>query len=171
MDPFYEGLAVYGDEYEHGGVRMRLARKTMRRLVAFGKRDFAFVSASDRPPPPSGGDGGGGAWVSGTVSVVTDAIPRAGGYVRAYQDSVAFYEAMDDDVSTGSPRMRLTIVFRIDLNDSTHGGGGGYVPMFVYVRTVGVTGMASVQNMKRLIAERRTEGSSPRTTGVKVVRR
>ena len=161
MDPFYEGLSVYGDEYEHDGVRMRLARKTMRRLVAFGKRDFAFVSVSDRRPPPSeggdgDGDGDGGAWVSGTVSVITDAIPKTGGYVRAYQDSVAFYEALDDDVSTGSSRMRLTIVFRIDLNDSTKyggwGGGGGYVPMFVYVKTVGVTGMASVQNMKRLIA-------------------
>ena len=154
MDPFYEGLSVYGDEYEHDGVRMRLARKTMRRLVTFGKRDFAFVSVSDIPPPRSeGGDGDGGAWVSGTVSVVTDAIPKTGGYVRAYQDSVAFYEALDDDVSTGSSRMRLTIVFRIDLNDSTkYDGRGGYVPMFVYVKTVGVTGMASVQNMKRLIA-------------------
>ena len=130
MDPFYEGLSVYGDEYEHDGVRMRLARKTMRRLVAFGKRDFAFVSVSDRRPPPSeggdgDGDGDGGAWVSGTVSVITDAIPKTGGYVRAYQDSVAFYEALDDDVSTGSSRMRLTIVFRIDLNDSTKYGGWG----------------------------------------------
>jgi hypothetical protein len=153
MDPFYEGLAVYG-EYEHGGVRMRLARKTTRRLVAFGKRDFAFVSASDRPRSDDG------AWVSGTVSVVADAIPRAGGYVRAYQDSVAFYEALDDDESTGKPRMRLTIVFRLDLNDSADGGGGGYVPMFAYVRTVGATGMASVQNMKRLIAEANRGGSS-----------
>ena len=132
---------------------MRLARKTIKRLAAFGKRDFAFVSVSDRPRS------GGGAWVSGTVSVVTDAIPRTRGYVRAYQDSVAFYEALDDDESTGAHRMRLTIVFRIDLNDSTDGGEGGYVPMFVYVRTVGATGMASVQNMKRLIAEAIRGGS------------
>lgn len=146
MDPFYEGLTVYG-EYEHGGIRMKLARKTMRRLVAFGKRDFTFISVSDHPRANDG------AWVSGTVSVVTDTIPRTGGYVRAYQDSVAFYEPLDDDESTGLPRMRLTIVFRIDLNDSSDGGDGGYVPMFVYVKTVGATGMASVQNMKRLIAE------------------
>ncbi|KAL3810670.1 hypothetical protein ACHAXA_003274 [Cyclostephanos tholiformis] len=146
MDPFYEGLDVYG-EYEHDGIRMKLARKTIRRLLAFGKRDFTFISVSDHPLSNDG------KWVSGTVSVVTDAIPRMGGYVRAYQDSVAFYEALDDDPMTGLPRMKLTIVFRIDLNDSSDGGDGGYVPMFLYVKTVGSTGMASVQTMKRLIAE------------------
>lgn len=146
MDPFYDGLDVYG-EYEHDGIRMKLARKTIKRLVTFGKRDFAFVSVSDHPRSNDG------AWVSGTVSVVTDAIPRMAGYVRAYQDSVAFYEALDDDPSTGMKRMKLTIVFRLDLNDLTDGGDGGYVPMFVYVKTVGTTGMASVQTMKRLIAE------------------
>lgn len=73
---------------------------------------------------------------------------------------------MDNDAETGRPRMKLTIVFRIDLNDSMRGEGvggvsergggtGGYVPMFIYVKTVGTTGMASVQNMKRLIAELR----------------
>ena len=146
MDPFYEGLNVYG-EYAHNGIQMKLARKTIRRLVTFGKRDFAFVSVSDQSRTNDG------AWVSGTVSVVTDAIPKMDGYVRAYQDSVAVYEAMDDDPSTGTERMKLTIVFRLDLNDSTDGGDGGYVPMFAYVKTVGGTGMASVQTMKRLIAE------------------
>ena len=29
------------------------------------------------------------------------------------------------------------------------GGGGGYVPMWIYVKTMGTTRMASVQNMKR----------------------
>lgn len=140
MDPFYEGLTVLGD-YKHRGIEMKLARKRTGRIVAFGKRDFAFVSVSDHPQD--------GAWVSGTVSVVTDEIPRRRGYVRAYQDSIAFYEGMDDDAVTGRPRMKLTIVFRLDLNDSREGGEGGYIPMAIYKLTVGRTGMLSVQNMKR----------------------
>ena len=150
MDPFYEGLTVLGD-YKHRGIEMKLARKTIKRLVAFGKRDFTFVSVSDYPR-------GDGAWVSGTVSVVTDRIPRKKGYVRAYQDSIAFYDAMENDATTGRPQMKLTIVFRLDLNDTREGGEGGYVPMFIYTKTVGATGMASVQNMKRellLMAEER----------------
>ncbi|KAL7441883.1 hypothetical protein ACHAXM_008092 [Skeletonema potamos] len=140
MDPFYEGLTVLG-EYKHKGIEMRLARKTLKRIVAFGKRDFTFVSVSDHPRSD-------GAWVSGTVSVVTDQIPRSHGYTRAFQDSIAFYEPLTDDES-GKPRTKLTIVFRIDLNDSSEGGNGGFVPMWMYVKTVGTTGMLSVQNMKK----------------------
>ena len=140
MDPFYEGLAVTG-EYKHGGLDIKLARKTTTRIVTFGKRDFTFVSVAEHPRD--------GPWVSGTVSVVTEQIPRERGYVRAYQDSIAFYEAAEDDGRGGGAQMKLTIVFRLDLNDSWSGGHGGYVPMWIYVKTVGATGMASVQNMKR----------------------
>jgi len=155
MDPFYEGLTVVGD-YHHRGIDMKLARKTIKRIVTFGKRDFTFVSVSDHPR-------GDGAWVSGTVSVQTDRIPRTKGYVRAYQDSIAFYDAMENDAKTGKPQMKLTIVFRIDLNDSREGGDGGYIPMWAYVKTVGATGMASVQNMKRqllLMAEERERNNA-----------
>jgi hypothetical protein len=141
MDPFYEGLTVLG-EYRHKGIEMRLARKTVKRIVAFGKRDFTFVSVSDHPRSD-------GAWVSGTVSVVTEQLPRKKGYTRAFQDSIAFYEPLKADDKTGRPRTKLTIVFRIDLNDSTEGGSGGFVPMWMYVKTVGTTGMLSVQNMKK----------------------
>lgn len=150
MDPFYEGLTVLG-EYKHKGIEMRLARKTLKRIVTFGKRDFTFVSVSDHPRSD-------GAMVSGTVSVVTDQIPRKKGYTRAFQDSIAFYEPLDDEA--GKSRTKLTIVFRIDLNDSSDGGNGGFVPMWAYVKTVGTTGMLSVQNMKRqllLMTERDDE--------------
>ena len=70
------------------------------------------------------------------------------GYVRAYQDSIAFYETMEN-TNDGKPQMKLTIVFRIDMNDTRDGGDGGFVPMWAYVKTVGTTGMKSVQNMKR----------------------
>ena len=140
MDPFYEGLTIHG-EYKHKGIEMKLARKTIKRLITFGKRDFTFVSVSDQPRRD-------GTWVSGTVSVVTDKIPRMKGYVRAYQDSIAFYEAMEH-TNDGKPQMKLTIVFRIDMNDTRDGGDGGFVPMWAYVKTVGTTGMTSVQNMKR----------------------
>jgi len=156
MDPFYESLSIMG-EYKYGGIEMKLARKMTSRIVAFGKRDFTFVSVSDHPKN--------GAWVSGTVSVVTERIPREGGYVRAYQDSVAFYEAMDDDPETGLPRMKLTIVFRLDLNDSRPGGEGGFVPMWIYVKTVGATGMQSVQNMKRQLELLREEGRKSNDDG------
>lgn len=91
---------------------------------------------------------------------VTDQIPRKKGYVRAYQDSIAFYESMSNNnrESGGPPQMKLTIVFRIDLNDTRSGGEGGFVPMWIYVKTVGATGMASVQNMKKelmLLAKQR----------------
>ena len=141
MDPFYDGLTVLGD-YKYKGIEMRLARKRLKRIVAFGKRDFTFVSVSDTPRSD-------GAWVSGTVSVVTDQIPRKKGYTRAFQDSIAFYEAVTDDDNTGKEMTKLTIVFRIDLNDSSDGGNGGFVPMWMYVKTVGSTGMLSVQNMKK----------------------
>jgi len=154
MDPFYEGLTIHG-EYRHRGIHMKLARKTIKRLITFGKRDFTFVSVSDHPR-------GDGAWVSGTVSVVTDQIPRMNGYVRAYQDSIAFYESLENTKDTNQPQMKLTIVFRIDLNDTRDGGDGGFVPMWAYVKTVGTTGMASVQNMKRqleIIANERESSS------------
>lgn len=147
MDPFYEGLTVLGD-YTHKGIEMRLARKTLKRIVAFGKRDFTFVSVSDHPR-------GDGAWVSGTVSVVTDQIPRDKRYTRAFQDSIAFYEPVTDE--TGNPATKLTIVFRIDLNDSSDGGNGGFIPMFMYVKTVGSTGMLSVQNMKKQLLLMKSE--------------
>ncbi len=145
MDPFYEGLSVLG-EYRHEGIEMKLARKTLKRILAFGKRDFTFVSVSDQPQTD-------GMWVSGTVSVITDEFPRRPDYVRAFQDSIAFYEAMGNCKMTGQPRTKLTIVFRIDLNDSTEGGSGGYIPMWIYVKTVGSTGMLSVQNMKKQLQE------------------
>jgi len=159
IDPFYEGLSVLG-EYRHRGIEMKLARKTLKRILSFGKRDFTFVSVSDQPQTD-------GTWVSGTVSVITDEFPRRSDYVRAFQDSIAFYEAIDNCEMTGQPRTKLTIVFRIDLNDSTKGGSGGYIPMWLYVKTVGSTGMLSVQNMKKQLQEvvdRRVEREEGRTT-------
>jgi len=147
MDPFYKGLTVISD-YKHKGIEMRLARKRLKRIVAFGKRDFTFVSVSDHPR-------GDGAWVSGTVSVVTDEIPRKKGYTRAFQDSIAFYEPLKDEA--GNASTKLTIMFRIDLNDSSDGGNGGFIPMWMYVKTVGSTGMLSVQNMKKQLLLMRAE--------------
>lgn len=139
IDPYYEGLVDFGD-YKHKGIDMKLARKKTKKLVTFGKRDFTFLSVSERL-----NDG----WVSGTVSVITDRMPREKGYVRGYQDSISHYKAMENDDITGEPRMKLTMMFRLDLNDSRSGGDGGNVPMWLYKKTAGATAMASVQNMKR----------------------
>jgi len=161
MDPFYEGLSVLG-RYVHRNVDMVLARKRTKRILTFGKRDFTFVSVSDVPLSD-------GVWVSGTVSVVTPRFPRQSGYTRAFQDSVAFYEPLPSDPESGEGRTRLTIVCRIDLNDSGEGGEGGAVPMWIYVRTIGVSGVASIQSMrKQLVLDREERRQSKKDEEKKV---
>ncbi|VEU34309.1 unnamed protein product [Pseudo-nitzschia multistriata] len=178
MDPFYEGLDVYGeyavasgsggegDKSDHDAarcqlVRMILARKRTKRILAFGKREFVFVSVEDTPLQD-------GTWVSGTVSVQVDEsslkspLKRNKSYTRAFQDSIAFYKPLPSRAATEgkagggdadhrSGRTGLTIVCRIDLNDSN--GRGGCIPMWLYVKTIGATGAKSVWNMRRCLLE------------------
>lgn len=180
MDPFYEGLDIYGeysvpaatnetssekDDKSELAVKMILARKRTKRILAFGKREFVFVSVEDTPLKD-------GTWVSGTVSVEVpegdgkeedrprtadnddskkQSIPslrRNKSYTRAFQDSIAFYKPI------GENRTRLTIVCRIDLND-TH-GSGGCIPMWLYVKTIGITGAKSVMSMRKCLLEGET---------------
>eukprot|EP00538_Stauroneis_constricta_P006738 CAMPEP_0119562044 /NCGR_PEP_ID=MMETSP1352-20130426/19348_1 /TAXON_ID=265584 /ORGANISM="Stauroneis constricta, Strain CCMP1120" /LENGTH=417 /DNA_ID=CAMNT_0007610383 /DNA_START=81 /DNA_END=1334 /DNA_ORIENTATION=+ len=140
MDPFYEGVDIHG-EFEHRKVHMLLAHKRTNRILAFGRRDFVFLSVSDNPLSD-------GTWVSGTVSVQTPVIPRKDGYTRAFQDSIAFYKPLN-----GNRETLLTIVCRIDLNDSTAGGSGGLIPMWLYVKTIGATGVRSVLNMRQALID------------------
>ena len=86
--------------------------------------------------------------ISGTVSVITDKLPRQKGYTRAFQDSVAFYEQI---YNSEEPVTKITIMCRIDLNDSSEGGDGGNVPMWIYVKTIGSSGVLTIQNMRREI--------------------
>ena len=141
VDPFFEGLTIL-EQFDHGKVNMVLARKRAKRLVTFGKRDFLFVSVSDQPRSD-------GVLVSGTVSAVTSKYPRVQGYVRAYQDSIGFYEPHADDPTTGESRTSVTIVCRIDLNDSGEGGEGGHVPMWLYTQTIGLSGSSSLAKMRK----------------------
>lgn len=141
VDPFFEELIIL-EQFDHGKVNMVLANKRAKRLVTFGKRDFLFVSVSDQPRSD-------GVLVSGTVSVVTPKYPRVQGYVRAYQDSIGFYEPHADDPNTGESRTSVTIVCRIDLNDSGEGGEGGHVPMWLYTQTIGLSGSSSLAKMRK----------------------
>lgn len=143
MDPFYEGVELAGKYYKKG-VDMILARKRMKKLLAFGKRDFVFISVEDLPLQD-------GTWVSGSVSVVTPKMPRVEGYTRAYQDSIAYYKPLSNDTT------EVTIVCRIDLNDSAADGSGGNIPMWLYVKTIGATGARSVISMRRALAEEEEE--------------
>jgi hypothetical protein len=45
----------------------------------------------------------------------------------------------------------LTIVCRIDLNDSGADGEGGWVPMWIYVKTIGHTAAASIHKMRQAL--------------------
>lgn len=144
MDPFYEGVDLHGD-YDYKGVSMILARKRTKRILAFGKRDIVFLSVSDQPLSD-------GTWVSGSVSVETPQIPRQTAYTRAFQDSIAFYKPLE-----GNTKTRVTIVCRIDLNDSSAEGAGGWIPMWLYVKTIGATGVRSVTSMRDVITKEYAE--------------
>jgi hypothetical protein len=112
--------------------------------LAFGKRDLVFLSVQDEPLSD-------GTWVSGTLSVKTDLVPRQPGYTRAFQDSIAFYKPLQENIQT-----ELTIMCRIDLNDSAEDGTGGFIPMWLYVKTIGKTGAQSVIRMRNaLLQEKR----------------
>ena len=187
MDPFYEGLDIYGEysvpmtsnnesadaanhkdsSSSNDAVKMILARKRTKRILAFGKREFVFVSVEDIPLQD-------GTWVSGTVSVQAPegsnenveprdsslpSLPRRNkSYTRAFQDSIAFYKplpAKSKDKENGG-RTRVTIVCRIDLNDSNSSGtrgSGGCIPMWLYVKTIGITGAKSVMSMRKCLLE------------------
>ncbi|OEU06557.1 hypothetical protein FRACYDRAFT_265833 [Fragilariopsis cylindrus CCMP1102] len=171
------------------------ARKRTKRILAFGKREFVFVSVTGDKPLDDG------TWVSGTVSVefnetktdsdsdsdnnegddengndtttattTTTSLPyRNKSYTRAFQDSIAFYKPIppsaggsassSSSASLSGERTKLTIICRIDLNDSSSstsdggGGGGGCIPMWLYVKTIGITGARSVLNMRRALLE------------------
>jgi len=140
MDPFYEDVELHGN-FDYKGVHMILARKRTKRILAFGKRDMVFLSVSDQPLPD-------GTWVSGSVSVQTPQLPRQHGYTRAFQDSIAFYKPLENN-----SKCRLTIVCRIDLNDSSEDGSGGWIPMWIYVKTIGATGVRSVSSMRDVIVK------------------
>eukprot|EP00751_Fragilariopsis_kerguelensis_P008368 CAMPEP_0170802354 /NCGR_PEP_ID=MMETSP0733-20121128/29214_1 /TAXON_ID=186038 /ORGANISM="Fragilariopsis kerguelensis, Strain L26-C5" /LENGTH=489 /DNA_ID=CAMNT_0011155507 /DNA_START=239 /DNA_END=1708 /DNA_ORIENTATION=+ len=102
-------------------------------------------------------------------------LHRNKSYTRAFQDSIAFYKPIpgktttqmttttttndsnNSDVSSSpSPlllsRTKLTIICRIDLNDSSEEQGtGGCIPMWLYVKTIGITGARSVLNMRKAL--------------------
>ena len=144
MDPFYESVSLHG-QFSYQGVDMILARKKTKRILTFGRRDFVFLSVSDTPLRD-------GTWVSGTVSVETPQIPRQHGYTRAFQDSIAFYKPFHDE-RDGTESTHVTIICRIDLNDSSSDGSGGWMPMWLYVKTIGATGVQSVTSMRQAVLE------------------
>jgi hypothetical protein len=145
MDPFYEGVTVNG-EFSHNKVSMILCRKRMKRILAFGKRDLVFLSCTEDDTLEDG------TWVSGTVSVRTPTIPRCEGYTRAFQDSIAFYKPLQDNT-----KCEVTIVCRMDLNDSGTEGSGGSIPMWLYVKTIGRTGCVSILRMRDALIENQQE--------------
>jgi len=153
MDPFYDQHTVYANysnSRDHAGVNLVLVRKQTHRILTFGKRDYVFLSVSGQPLQDDG------SWVSGIVSVESPDVPRQDGYTRAFQDSISFYKPVVSE-ETGEEHCRVTIVCRIDLNDSTSKGSGGFMPMWFYVKTVGTTGVKSLLKMKDAMLEMKQE--------------
>jgi len=161
IDPFYEGVSLHGNYYHPNVDVMTVARKRMKRLLAFGKRDFVFVSVSEKPKKDDTTTNGTTTMLtSGTVSVITPVVPREKGYTRAFQDSIAFYRhpseeemnLQNNNNNTKDQKMtHLTIVCRMDLNDSGDDGEGGSIPMWLYVRTIGLTAYQSIVNLRHYL--------------------
>lgn len=85
MDAFYEGSTIHSEyNVPSNNATIYLCRKCLKRLFAFGKRDMVFLSINDVPQNDT--------LISGTVSVITNDLPREKGYIRAYQDSISFYK-------------------------------------------------------------------------------
>ena len=119
-------------------------------MGTFGKRDFTFVQVTDIPRKD-------GLWISGTVTVISESLfPRVKGYTRAYQNSIAFYEELKpkpftnpNDTNHLEIQTKVTVIGKMDLNDSSEDGIGGNIPMWLYIKTVGRTGVFFCRNMRK----------------------
>lgn len=147
INPFYQGMSVV-KEYSTETARMVMARKLSTRILGFGRRDFSLLSIVEDQNAPKRDDG---VLVSGSISVIAPGhIPRYQGFTRAYQDMVCFYKAVDSN-SEGQDQTELTIILRTDLNDSTDGGSGGHVPMWVVAKTLGLAGSKAMKGLRKVV--------------------
>ena len=83
-------------------------------------------------------------------------FPRVKGYTRAYQNSIAFYEELKpksssdpSDTEHSEIHTKVTVIGKMDLNDSSEDGIGGNIPMWLYIKTVGRTGVYFCRNMRK----------------------
>ena len=161
IDNFYEGSEVIFDV----NPRTRLIRKTSKRPVVYPKRSMtlALVQGEQRRANnmvrQSFGYGYGtlpkGTPTTTMVNVIpTDDVykastpPAESGYVRAYQDFVAWYRPRTTrrgDVVEGWTE--LTIVMRVDM--------GRDIPHWLFLFMVGVTGVSSMKALAELLAKKR----------------
>lgn len=47
----------------------------------------------------------------------------------------------------------MTILYRLDLNDSGKGGSGGAIPMWFYVRNIGRIAAMAVERMRKAMIQ------------------
>ena len=135
INPFYDGITILR-EYSYGDARMTMVRKKSTRILGFGRRDFGLVSVLDTPRSD-------GVCMSGTFSIISAGlIPHQPGFTRAFQDSICVYKPMPNDET------EMTIILRTDLNDSTDGGSGGFVPMWAVVKTIGTAGYQAIKGLR-----------------------
>ena len=137
-DPFCEGTSILR-EYMYQDASMTLCRRHSKRIPPlFNRIDLALLRVVDDEPSADG------MLVSGEVSVQTELLPRQQGYTRAFQSNIVFYEPLQGNTMTD-----LTVVCRIDMNDSGEGGTGGYFPMWLYVKTAARNAMQSALLMRK----------------------
>jgi hypothetical protein len=145
INPFYHGMSVV-KELNVQNARMVMARKLSTSILGFGKRDFSLLSVTS-----DHGRNDDGVLVSGTISVISpQQIPRYNGFTRAFQDMVCFYKPTGRN-SKVNDQTELTIMLRTDLNDSTDGGTGGAVPMWLVVKTLGIAGTKAMQGLRKVV--------------------
>ena len=146
INPFYQGISVENEFTVDDGKNMVVARKRSTSILGFGRRDFSLLAVTSHVGPRSDG-----ILVSGTISVIApQLIPRFEGFTRAYQDMVCFCKPVGRHVD-GTHQTELTIMLRTDLNDSTDGGIGGAVPMWLVVKTFGIAGSKAMQGLRKVV--------------------
>lgn len=140
VNPFYEGMTVL-QEFCYGEATLTIIRKRSTRILGFGRRDFGLVSVLDLPQSD-------GVWMSGTFTIISPGtLPQQPGFIRAFQDILCIFKPLPDGLS------EMTIILRTDLNDSSEGGSGGFVPMWAVVKTIGSAGHRAIRGLQNHVRE------------------
>lgn len=137
----------------------QLGLRCTKRLLVYGKRDFALASIEEhRPSPPSPSSPHAWTYTTAVLSMPDHPLmPEASGYTRAYQDMVAFYTPLGEkkkgrkgwgrrkegETGEGQGRSRVSMLMRTDLR--------GNIPLWLFSKTCGHTGLHVLQTLQKVV--------------------
>lgn len=116
----------------------QLGVRSTKRLLVYGKRDFAFACVEEQ----QGGGSGSRGYVTAVLSLPQHPLlPETAGYTRAYQDMLGLYTDHHPKEGGGS---RAVLVMRTDLR--------GNIPLWLFTKSCGHTGLHVLQTLQRMTA-------------------